>query len=68
VVVVVVLVGYPLSYGPINWLNVRLEYPGWLDTPVDIVYAPLFWLMREGPDWIRIPFRTYCDWWTGPLA
>src|SRR5262245_15439202 len=49
VVVVVVLVAYPLSFGPACWIT------GWCDIQGNwlfIAYAPLIWTMNAGPDFL----------------
>ena len=41
VVLLVLLVGYPLSAGPFMWLYSREYVPDWADAPVACIYAPL---------------------------
>ena len=42
-IVVVVLVGYPLSIGPVAWISDHL-LPAWMTPPIQAAYEPLFWL------------------------
>jgi hypothetical protein len=55
------LVAYPLSYGPWCWY-VRHHHPEvihlWL-------YGPLRWFMKNGPDWLVVPYLSYVYWWFG---
>jgi hypothetical protein len=55
VVVVVVLVGYPLSLFPIAWLDVRGLLPdGTLPGEFTMAYcAPVRWARDNGPEWIE---------------
>jgi hypothetical protein len=47
VVVVVVLVGYPLSFGPACWVTSHCGIKGdWLF----FAYAPMIWTLNHGPD------------------
>jgi hypothetical protein len=55
VVLVVVLVGYPLSYGPFFWLFRR----GWLPNSTIGFYAPMTWLHKFGPG----PIGEAVRWW-----
>jgi hypothetical protein len=47
VLVVVVLVAYPLSFGPAVWLTARANASHAI---VESVYWPILWLEHEGPD------------------
>jgi hypothetical protein len=59
VVLVVVLVGYPLSLGPVNWLYMR----GWISQPaldtIDYIYTPLD--RDTMPEW----YWNYVAWCAG---
>jgi hypothetical protein len=46
VVVIVVLVAYPLSFGPWCWVTSRLNFGG---QAIPRVYAPLMGILRNGP-------------------
>jgi hypothetical protein len=46
---VVLLVGYPLSWGPVWWAHVRLGEPRWMDATIMRAYAPFLWIVRRGP-------------------
>ena len=62
VVLVVVLVVYPLSFGPMCWVRNRL--PPDLSWPVyRAVYAPILWLYRGGLALVRRVLRWYGDLW-----
>jgi hypothetical protein len=54
VVVVVAIVGYPLSLFPIMWLDHRdmISKSTPLDTILWVYCAPVSWLRTDGPDWI----------------
>jgi hypothetical protein len=53
VVLVVVLAGYPLSFGPACWC----ADANW--EPVPPIYGPLVLLSDSGPKWIKRPIL----WW-----
>jgi hypothetical protein len=56
VALVVVLVGYPLSFGPACWATNR----HWQYLPLTAnAYRPLVRLAMEGPDWVSRPL---CRW------
>ena len=61
VVVVVVLVAYPLSFGPAMWFTVRsgdsVRYA------CGVVYAPMFWLDEHAPVPVQATIRWYSDLW-----
>ena len=56
---------YPLSIGPLQWLDQRSPLPGWADKPIEIIYTPLSWTIQRSEiasaavDW-------YIDLWLGP--
>lgn len=66
VVGLVLLVGYPLSYGPYNWL----EFQGIIPAPVracfSVFYAPLVWALRNGPQPVMDWFNWYMIQWIAP--
>ena len=64
VVVVVVLVAYPLSFGPACWILTHVEL--WPDTrnAIEAPYAPLFRIRTGGPEWVRPPLDWYVSFWT----
>jgi hypothetical protein len=41
IVIILVFVGYPLSFGPANWLVVNEYVPEWLLQPIEEFYRPL---------------------------
>jgi hypothetical protein len=59
VVLVAVLVGYPLSYGPFVWLDDRVSMPAWLHDFADWIYDPLVWFCITHP----VPFGRVFDWY-----
>lgn len=69
VVAVVVLVIYPLSLGPLTWLDYHGFMPEWSDGPLRTLYAPLVWLGKigvEGPGMNALgrAINWYVDlWW-----
>jgi hypothetical protein len=50
VVVVCLLVGYPLSLGPLMWLRARNLVPGWSEETLRSFYAPLHWVTTLGAE------------------
>lgn len=53
------IVLYPLSVGPVNWIINRGYVPGWMiDTLVGPFYAPLTWLYFRNDT-----FRALADWY-----
>jgi hypothetical protein len=61
VVVVVVLVGYPLSIGPVLWLADRQMIPDAAKKQVGLIYAPLAWVVNNSSN----AFQVYS--WYGRL-
>jgi hypothetical protein len=63
VVVVTVLIGYPLLFGPAQFVRVQQRCPQWLDDTILIVYGPIIWLLEYHinlvPDW----YKSYFAWW-----
>jgi hypothetical protein len=57
VALVAVLVGYPLSFGPMQWLFHQGFMPQWAELPCHYFYRPLAWTcgcfqpMRNALDW-----------------
>ena len=60
VVVVVVLVAYPLSFGPACWLASRDLLPAWAVLPLMVCYHPLNWIRHLPP-----PAKEALDWYIG---
>jgi hypothetical protein len=69
VTLVVVLVAYPLSYGPVVWCEsqprIMDSVPGWILDSVITVYSPLYFAAQDGPAIIRTPLRWYLRLWVG---
>ena len=63
VVLVVLLVGYPLSIGPVIWWHDRNTIPAWAEAPIEWFYSPLDWIAHQAPDPIRAPLFWYADFW-----
>ena len=63
VALVAVLVGYPLSFGPVTWLYSERWIPPLLDEPVVIFYVPCSWVYEKGPEPLRSVYRRYVDLW-----
>jgi hypothetical protein len=65
VILIGVLLGYPLSFGPAEYVAWRFGDPEWLTGIKDRVYLPLFqvWSWDESgyshPDW----YGSYLQWW-----
>jgi len=53
---VVVLVGYPLNFGPACWISSRVQPSG---EAVSLFYRPVAWVIYNGPDWITNPIGAY---------
>ena len=53
VVVVVLLIGYPLSGGIYEYFMRRGQIPSWLDGRLEWYFAPMRWLYQNGPQWYR---------------
>jgi hypothetical protein len=58
-VVVVVLVGYPLSWGLAMRLEFRDEMPDSISPLADQFYRPMLWVWRTSPK----PIKTAIDWY-----
>jgi hypothetical protein len=59
VVVVVVLIGYPLSFGPACWVS---SHSGRGSALVSTVYQPILWSVFDGPALVVTPV-----WWYAHL-
>jgi hypothetical protein len=42
-----VFLAYPLSVGPVQWLDDRGRLPNWADNPIAVIYAPLDWIIQH---------------------
>jgi len=63
VIVVLVLVGYPLSLGPTAWVVRQPWCPTWAFGVCMIIYSPIIWLEQNGPQPIRYAIRWYGQFW-----
>jgi hypothetical protein len=59
VALVAVLIGYPLSYGPVVWLDNTFGVPKSIQPAVGYFYFPLGWLDDNGPQ----PFNEFMEWY-----
>lgn len=57
--VVVMVVIYPLSYGPIGWLCERPNCPQWFQEAAVYFYYPLLWLTSLMPQSIQNAWDYY---------
>lgn len=62
VVVVVLLVLYPLSWGPQLWLMMSGHVPVWTDR----LYNPLRYALERAPQGVTRAADAYLEWWGGP--
>jgi len=58
-VVVVVVVLYVASVGPVGWIDRWVTGPGFFNDACSVIYAPLRLAYRHGPQ----PFRDALDWY-----
>ena len=59
VALVAVLVGYPLSYGPVGWFCERPICPTWFQNVADRFYDPLMWTLRLAPVTVQNAWTNY---------
>lgn len=59
VIGVVVLLGYPLSLGPLQKVVVDYGLPNWLYT----LHQPLLWVANNGPKDMTRPYWIYLNFW-----
>jgi len=62
VALVVVLVGYPLSFGPAMCLDAFLGQPDLLDNLMGVFYAPAINVMNEAGSPGKL-YAAYVNWW-----
>ncbi len=60
-VMVVVLLAYPLSYGPAGWLCTRFDQPELWNSLPRTVYAPVLWAERHIPAPISEAYDLYVN-------
>ena len=60
VVLIVILFGYPLSYGPLIWLDNQHLVPEWTAPILFRLYSPIHFLYLNGPEPIRSVLQWYC--------
>ena len=61
-----VIVGYPLNFGPVTWLASRNHLPEFLALPAEYFYRPLAYVSAEGPTPIRRFLFWYAELWSAP--
>jgi hypothetical protein len=59
VVVVVALVAYPLSAGPVIWIESRIDLPEPIGNFIYMYCRPVLWVAWNGPGWVGDPVL----WW-----
>jgi hypothetical protein len=60
-VAVVIVMLYPMSVGPVLWMDLHGVTPAWShDIPL---YQPVQWLRENGPEPIRDAINRYLDIW-----
>jgi len=65
VVLVAVLVAYPLSVGPVDWLVLHGYLPEWAWRPFTTFYSPVAWFVANEPKPRADAMRSCIDIWTG---
>jgi hypothetical protein len=68
VTLVVMLVAYPLSIGPVFWTCNQLSAPDWLWSTVDYAYGPLWFIAFYGPEPVFQWLIEYCMMGSPPVA
>jgi hypothetical protein len=65
VALVAVLVGYPLSMGPMIYLKVNYVLPAWMDASIVGFYWPLYLTARnpKTPKPVRVALIRYAELW-----
>ena len=63
VAVAVVLVAYPLSFGPARWLYLHDLTPTWAAKPIHDFFIPIIWAVDKAPDDLRDPYLWYLGLW-----
>jgi hypothetical protein len=64
-VAVTVLVGYPLSWGPIQYVATRNydSLPEWAIVALVWYFTPLQWVNDCGPEWMQTAISRYLMFW-----
>ena len=63
-VMVVVVLAYVLSIGPVEFLYFKLGEPTWLQSTANFIYTPLALTLDNCPEVIDDMFQRYENWWT----
>jgi hypothetical protein len=66
IVLAAMLIAYPLSMGPANWLRETARNSDWRSALVIhemfvAFYRPMFWLERNGPQWLLDAMAWYAQ-------
>jgi hypothetical protein len=61
-VVLVVVLAYPLSMGPANWMAGKVGSPAWMLATLDVVYAPVIWIARHSTVCMKA-VNWWMSWW-----
>lgn len=62
-VLLLALILYPLSTGPVMWFIAKCGFPGWLLAAWEVVYLPLEFALDILPESQSRLFNAYIDWW-----
>lgn len=57
------ILAYPLSIGPVLWVEMNLDVPDWLTSGFEMLYMPLEFVIGNGPDWLSELFEWYLELW-----
>jgi hypothetical protein len=61
---VAVLIAYPLSAGPVQWIAGKTLLPMWLETGIEYFYAPLNMAIHYVPRPVLTAYVRYLRWWS----
>jgi hypothetical protein len=72
VIVVVVLVAYPLSFGPVGWFYRTIGCPYWMRVAISAASRPVWRTIDNSPEpiasWIADAYHEYLGWWQEPSS
>jgi hypothetical protein len=63
VALLVLVIAYPLSVGPWEWLGARDMIPHYVTPVLQFIYWPVAWLYENSPDPVRDAMQWYLDFW-----
>lgn len=58
------LILYPLSRGPVAWMEWHTDLPEWIWDGMEVVYFPLYSVIDNGPEALADLHNRYIAWWT----